>query len=475
MEETLEEHLQRLDRERQQADRIYNEALTALDRALPGRQPIPPSPAAFDSTKLPDLNETWNILPKGAPSVDGSVKGRLRGFIWRLIGPPLEQQRQFNAVLVEHMNRNVAANEQTQAATAALVAITAGHIEAQAAFQSHLIRLLQTFTLYVDTKDRSVAGRQDVLNAGLSAITDSWLKRWESLSARELRFVTRLASIDDVRHTATLAQQTALSLKREVERFLATTPPVLGDAGGPSAEGTPAAPPDLDAFKYLGFEDQFRGSQDDISRRLSEYVPLFAGQTEVLDIGCGRGEFLDLLRAQGILARGLDINHAMVEASRARGLDVAKGDALGYLSGLPDGSLGGLFAAQVVEHLPPDYLTRLLEVAGHKLRPGGRIVLETINPACWLAFFESYIRDLSHVRPIHPETLQYLLRVSGFHDVSIAFKSPVAESEKMQPLGAAGAQADPAVADLVETFNENMAKINARLFTFQDYAAIGTK
>lgn len=475
VEETLEEQLQRLDRERQEADRAYNDALTALDRALPGRLPVPPSPAAFDSTKLPDLNDTWNILPKGAPSIDGSLKGRLRGFIWRLIGPPLEQQRQFNAVLVEHMNRNVAAAEQTQTAAAGLVAISAQHIEAQVRFQSHLIGLLQTLTLYVDTKDRSVAGRQDVLNAGLSAVTDTWLKRWESLAAREQRFIARLASIDDVRQTATLAQQTALSLKREVERFLAAAVPGLGSTPGASAQDASTAPPDLDAFKYLGFEDQFRGSQDDISRRLSEYVTLFAGQTDVLDIGCGRGEFLDLLRAQGISARGLDINHAMVEASRARGLDVTKGDALGYLSGLPDGSLGGLFAAQVVEHLPPDYLTSLLEVAGHKLRPGGRIVLETINPACWLAFFESYIRDLSHVRPIHPETLQYLLRVSGFHDVSIAFKSPVAESEKMQALGAAGADADPAVADLVETFNENVAKLNARLFTFQDYAAIGTK
>lgn len=473
MDETLEERLQRLDRERIEADRIYNDALTALDRALPGRTGGPPSPAAFDSTKLPDLNETWNILPKGTPAIDGSLKGRLRGFIWRLIGPSLEQQRQFNAVLVEHLNRNVAACEQTQAATAALVATSAEHIEAQVQFQSHLIRLFQTLTLYVDTKDRSVAGRQDVLNAGLSAITDTWLKRWESLNAREQRFVNRLASIDDVRHTATLAQQTALSLKREVERFLATAAP-FGGVDQPAA-AIAAAPPDLDAFKYLGFEDQFRGSQEDISRRLAEYVPLFAGQTDVLDIGCGRGEFLDLLRAAGIRARGLDINHAMVEASRARGLDVAKGDALGYLNGLPDASLGGLFAAQVVEHLPPDYLSQLLEVAGHKVRPGGRIVLETINPACWLAFFESYIRDLSHVRPIHPETLQYMLRVSGFHDVSIAFKSPVSESEKMQALGTAGAEADPALTDLVETFNENMAKINARLFTFQDYAAIGTK
>src|SRR5690606_18270552 len=111
-------------------------------------------------------------------------------------------------------------------------------------------------------------------------------------------------------------------------------------------------------------------------------------------------EFLELLRERGISARGVDTNHAMVEASRARGLDVTRGDALGYVASLPDASLGGVFAAQVVEHLPPDYLSRFLETAAHKLRPGGLMVLETINPACWLAFFESYIRDLTHVRPI---------------------------------------------------------------------------
>jgi len=245
----------------------------------------------------------------------------------------------------------------------------------------------------------------------------------------------------------------------------------------PAGGGTGLEPPsiDLDAFKYLGFEDQFRGSLDDIRTGLAEYLPVFEGATDVLDVGCGRGEFLEMLKARGVTARGLDVNQAMVEASRARGLDVVQADALVHLASLPDASLGGLFAAQVVEHLPPDYLTRLLEVAGHKVRPGGVIVLETINPACWLAFFESYIRDLSHVRPLHPETLQYLLRVSGFQDVTIRYRSPVAESQRLQPVPAPGPDAAPALADLAETFNENMAKLNARLFTYQDYAVIGRR
>src|SRR4029453_12680547 len=97
----------------------------------------------------------------------------------------------------------------------------------------------------------------------------------------------------------------------------------------------------------------------------------------------------------GIAARGIDANEEMAEVCRARGLDVRHGDALAYLSGLPDESLGGVVAAQVVEHLEPDYLVRLIETAHRKLRPGSRIVLETINAACWVAFFESYIRDIT--------------------------------------------------------------------------------
>ena len=96
------------------------------------------------------------------------------------------------------------------------------------------------------------------------------------------------------------------------------------------------------------------------------------------------------------------------------------------LQGLPDESLGGLIAVQVIEHLEPAYLTQMLALAFDKVRPGGRIVLETINPACWVAFFESFIRDLTHVKPIHPETLQYLLQASGFSNVEIVYRAPIA-------------------------------------------------
>ena len=117
----------------------------------------------------------------------------------------------------------------------------------------------------------------------------------------------------------------------------------------------------------------------------------------------------------------------------------------------------------------------MLDLAFHKLRPGGALVLETLNPACWVAFFESYIRDITHVCPLHPETLKFLVMASGFP----------ARGDRV-PI--AGARAGPAAAprrgrltpirppaDLVEAFNANVEKLNARMFTHLDYAVIGRK
>jgi O-antigen chain-terminating methyltransferase len=245
--------------------------------------------------------------------------------------------------------------------------------------------------------------------------------------------------------------------------------PVAGaGAAAPAGGFQQAGATTIDAYKYVGFEERFRGSTEEIRRRLLDYLPRFQGASDVLDLGCGRGEFLDLLREAGVDARGLDLNHEMVELCRERGLRVEEGDAVGFLESLPDGSLGGLFAAQVVEHLQPDYLLRLLDVSFHKLRPGSTIVLETVNPACWYAFFQSYIRDLTHVRPVHPETLTYFLEASGFQKVHVDYRAPVPERAKLRAV--------PDGEDtLREIFNANVHLLNALMFTHMDYAAIGER
>jgi SAM-dependent methyltransferase len=470
IDESLEAMLRRLDDERAEADRRYNDALTALDRAVAGAPPLPPPPAAYDESQLPPLNDAWNL--PSAPAA-GGLKGRIAWLVWRALAPALEQQRTFNSRLVDHLNRNAAAQREAQSALHDLVAVLRDQFAALGALQTHLIQFAQQITPYVDTKDRRVGAQASVVNAAVNGVAVDAAKRWESLSIASARLHQRLAEEREarqegdaeVRTVAAAAQQAALVAKRELERGL-----VGGSAAGPTPDRPQSG--NLDSYKYLGFEDQFRGSQDEIRQRLESYVPYFDGASDVLDAGCGRGEFLDLLRARGISARGLDLNHEMVEVCRARGLDVAESDAVSYLEGLDDGALGGLFAAQVVEHLEPGYLLRFLELAHHKLRAGSPLVLETLNPACWVAFFESYIRDITHVRPLHPETLRYLVLASGFSEARIEYRSPVPVEDKLQAVAAAS---DSALADAIDVINANTAKLNGRLFTFLDYAIVARK
>lgn len=428
----------RLIAERAEAHRRYNEALTALDRAIQSSPQWPLSPAGYDERMLPAINDTWHIIPEGGPALPTGWRGRLADVAWQLVAPLFARQMAFNAALVEHLNRNVAAHREQHAVIAGALPALREAFDALVRFESLLVQFLQQVTPLADAREREI---QDA--------------------------VAELRNVTDV------AQRAAVMAKREIER-LGASAPAARDQSVPLVALSEATT--TNAYKYLGFEDRFRGSEQEIRARLADYVPYFEGASDVLDVGCGRGEFLDLLKTAGITARGLDTNPEMVEACRSRGLEVATGDALSALRAMEDHSLGGLIAVQVIEHLEPAYLSEFLQLAYYKLRPGSRMVLETINPACWVAFFESYIRDLTHVRPIHPETLQYMLHASGFSPVDIVYRAPIAEDARLQrvtprPEHFGEAAVDP-VTELVSAFNRNMDRLNGRLFTFQDYAAV---
>jgi 2-polyprenyl-3-methyl-5-hydroxy-6-metoxy-1,4-benzoquinol methylase len=317
-----------------------------------------------------------------------------------------------------------------------------------------------------------VFARTEVLFDHLDAVLDEVQRHQEALAARERRMLDAVAAMRDehaqlrtavgvLRHETQHLAKAVRGVPAHPREMAATVAPVAAASSGSS---------DALSHKYVGFEDEFRGSADAIRAGLAAYVPLFAGAADVLDVGCGRGEFLSLLRDHGIAARGVDLNETMVAVCRERGFEATVADALDYLRAQPDESLGGLFAAQVVEHLRPEYLTQLLDAACEKLRPGSVIVLETINPACWFAFFSSYIRDITHERPLHPDTLKYLLVASGFQQVEIRYSAPYPEHEKLQAVAAAGIPIDTAHA-----LNANAEKLNSLLFTYLDYAAIGRR
>lgn len=485
--ETLEQRLKRLELEKAEADRLYNERLTVVDSSLLRAPEYPHAPPPYDEAQVTPLNQLWNILPGGPPAIDRSLKGRLRGLIWRMIGPPLTTQQGFNAALVDHLNRNIDSHRETQRAIASTLELIRNQTTSIMHFQASLLGLLQSLTLYVDTKDRSVGGQVHILNGAISALTDDWMKHWESQRVREDRFEAQhpalLRAYADLSEKVTLAQQTTLLLKREVERLLSTAAPQHLSTAASTAVSTEHAAPsttvDLNSYKYVSFEDRFRGTQIDIRARLIDYIPLFEGASNVVDIGCGRGELLDLLKEAGVGAHGIDVNSSMVEVCLDRGLSAETGDAVAYLERQADNSLGGLIAIQVVEHLEPAYLSRLIDLAFYKLRPGAPLVLETLNPACWVAFFESYIRDVTHRWPLHPDTLRFMVQASGFTSATVQFRAPVADADKLQhvPLLPAreGKEHNPVLVDLVDIVNAHADKLNARLFTYMDYAVVARR
>jgi SAM-dependent methyltransferase len=217
---------------------------------------------------------------------------------------------------------------------------------------------------------------------------------------------------------------------------------------------------------YFGLSERFRGSEGEIRKRQRRYVDVFRGGGTVLDLGCGRGEFLELLRDAGIRARGVDTTPAMIAHCRRKGLDVERRDAEKFLEAAVDGSLGGIFAAQVIEHLEPPTVVRLVQLAFRKLAPGGPLVLEAPNPAT-LSVLADFTLDPTHVRNYHPEFMKWLLGAEGFEEVELHYSLPVDEAVRLPPLeprNGTVARVDRAVTHL-----------NELLYASQAYAVIGWK
>jgi 2-polyprenyl-3-methyl-5-hydroxy-6-metoxy-1,4-benzoquinol methylase len=230
---------------------------------------------------------------------------------------------------------------------------------------------------------------------------------------------------------------------------------VLAQTG---ASAVPLPPPSADAapaFDYGRFAERFRGSEEYVKSGQSLYVPYFAGRKDVLDIGCGRGEFLELMGEAGVPARGIDLSRESVDLCRSRGLQAEVADLFAYLDGLADGSLDGIFSAQVVEHLSPARLPEMIRLAAQKLNRGGVIAIETPNPECLAIFATHFYLDPTHARPIPHALLAFYLEEYGIGHLEVIHRSPAIETM-------------PALAGLPEDFR------NA-FFGGLDYAIIGRK
>lgn len=223
-------------------------------------------------------------------------------------------------------------------------------------------------------------------------------------------------------------------------------------------------------LRYRDFEDRHRGPMADVREMLKVYLPHFESRRRVVDIGCGRGEFLSLLRDAGIPAYGVDSDESMVAAGRAEGLEVVLEDAFDHLRRMDAGAVDGVFCSQVAEHLETPQLLVLLELCRDKLAPGGVIVMETPNPESLSILSRFFYTDLTHIRPIHPDALRWAMEAVGFESVHVQRVQPVEEGVRLEPVPAALASEDGGWAAMAA----NVDRLNGVLFGPQNFAAVAT-
>lgn len=235
--------------------------------------------------------------------------------------------------------------------------------------------------------------------------------------------------------------------RAEVRASAAGTVP----AGAPAVEAKPAAV----EFDYGRFAERFRGSEEYVKAGQQMYVPFFAGRQNVLDIGCGRGEFLQTMRDAGVAAKGIDLSEESVAICRHKGLDAETADLFEYLAALPGGSLDGIFCSQVVEHLEPERLPETIKLCASRLARGGAIAIETPNPECLAIFATHFYLDPTHRRPVPHPLLAFYLEEFGFGNIEVRRLAPAVESM-------------PSVATLPEEFRE-------AFFGALDYAILARK
>jgi O-antigen chain-terminating methyltransferase len=319
--------------------------------------------------------------------------------------------------------------------------------------------------------------RQTAFNNRLITLLDILVSQ---VAAQRLRAEYSEHHFDDVEARLTALERQLYAGNAQVEALLARLQRVVdeqsraGQLPAAAAREVSEARVAARGASYLAFEDLHRGTRDEIKRRQSVYLPHFqqsvGERAPLLDLGCGRGEFLELCREAGLPARGVDVNPAMVAFCRERGLDVAEADALTHLRAQPEGGLGGILLSQVIEHLDLEQLSELVSLCAGKLAPGGALIAETVNPQSLITFAGVFYVDLTHTRPVHPEAARFLWRWAGLGDVQILYLSPLAPEQQLEPL-----PGGPGGADSTGAFNRNVARLNQLLFGPQDYAVVGRK
>ncbi|MCX7848132.1 MAG: methyltransferase domain-containing protein [bacterium] len=297
-------------------------------------------------------------------------------------------------------------------------------------------------------------------------------RRFEAIEEVDRITDKRLRVVEDLHNRLEYALTENAALRRRLDNVVAR----LSDAGVQRAPviverrmevsvGGGEVNNDHLYFPYLNLD---RGTEEEIRKRVGQYLSLFQSgdaseemEGVVLDIGCGRGEFLEACVAAGIPCRGVDVNEDMVGYCREKGLDVVHARANQYLKGLEDETLRGIVSCHVIEHLQAGELLEFVRLSHAKVRSGGHIVIETPNPTSVFAL-QLFYRDFTHVRPVHPDTLEFLYKQLGVRHTELRWVSPVPEQHLLKLCKQ-------------KCVDEAFERLNNFLFGYLDYALIVTK
>jgi SAM-dependent methyltransferase len=349
-----------------------------------------------------------------------------------VIGPVITLVKRFILRLLHHVLDDLA--RQADAAVA--------RVEAALAVEAATRERLEADTrrLETDTRRREEQSRAETAaREGIQADVKSLAERVAGIDGRleHLQLESRLARL---------------------ERARKPTPTVSAVA---PQEAAPVPEALAASFDYETFEARFR-PEESVRERQQSYVELLRGRKRVVDLGCGRGELVEMLQGEGVSAYGVEIDPDFVALLEEKGIEVVAQDAVKHLAGLEPGAVDGIVASHVVEHLRAGPVSALVAQAAEKLADGGILILETPNPESLLAGSVNFHRDLTHVRPIHPDTLAFLLESAGFTEVEIRRLSPVPAEERLPSPG------DGPLDEIVE-------QLNSLLYGYQDYAIVGRK
>jgi SAM-dependent methyltransferase len=335
----------------------------------------------------------------------------------------------------------------------------------------HAARLAGRIFLYLG---RVITNPQGRINAAVAKALQEVLTKYEQLETAHEVLRDKVAYLEKIlpeqgRQVRELAQRLSAGA---VQPGVAS-PPTTFPAPGSSPAYAGGSPGDFDAL-YVLFEDRFRGTREEIMRRQQRYLSLLCDSgiggedMPVLDLGCGRGEWLELLGGAGTHARGVDCNRFFLEDCRQRGLTVVADDVLHYLHSLPDESVGAVTGFHIIEHLPFPVFLQFLDESVRVLKPGGLALFETPNPENMFVGSCTFWADPTHQHPLFPPSVQFLCEQRGLHDVEILRGPAQLDADAaLQPL--------PADHPLAAPVNQLVHLAQRHFQPPMDYAVVGRK